>query len=236
MTTRHTIPVADDESVVAVHHEADADDWLVFCHGFLSDKSGSYEERCERAVAEGYNAVRFDFRGCGESDGAFVDQNLSTRIADLRAVVDYFEVPSYTAFGSSFGGKTAFHAAVDDDRIEAIITRAPVTYNRAFAAAREAVESAGVFRYDEEYVIDDRFFEDFDTYAFADVAERLDVPVAIFHGREDATVPLSDSLDAVGALSTDTLLQAYREEGHRFSAATEDRLREQAFDWLASAR
>jgi pimeloyl-ACP methyl ester carboxylesterase len=236
MTERHTIPVTDEESVVAVHHEAESDDWLVFCHGFLSDKSGSYEERCERAVAEGYNAVRFDFRGCGESDGAFIDQNLSSRIADLRAVVDYFDPPAYTAFGSSFGGKTAFHAAVDDPRVEAIVTRAPVTYNRAFDAAREAVESQGVFQYDEEYAIDERFFEDFDTYAFDDVAERLDVPVAIFHGREDASVPLSDSLDAVSALRTDTLLQTYRGEGHRFSESAEDRLREQAFEWLARVR
>ncbi|MEF8808148.1 alpha/beta hydrolase family protein [Natronomonas sp.] len=236
MTERHTIPVADDESVVAVHHEADADDWLVFCHGFLSDKSGSYEERCERAVVEGYNAIRFDFRGCGESDGAFIDQNLSTRIADLQAVVDYFEVPSYTVFGSSFGGKTAFHAAVDDDRIEAIITRAPVTYNRAFAPAREAVDSAGVYQYDEDYAIDERFFEDFDTYAFADVTECLDVPVAVFHGREDASVPLSDSLEAVGELAADAFLQAYRGEGHRFSESAEDRLREQTFDWLARTR
>lgn len=236
MTTRHTIPVTDDESVVAVHHEAESDSWLVFCHGFLSDKSGSYEQRCERAVREGYNAVRFDFRGCGESDSAFIDQNLSTRIADLRAVVDYFDPPSYTAFGSSFGGKTAFHAAVDDVRVEALVTRAPVTYNRAFAAAREAVAAEGVYQYDENYAIDDRFFEDFDTYAFADVAERLDVPIAIFHGREDASVPLSDSLEAVGELATDTVLQAYRGEGHRFSESTENRLREQTFDWLARVR
>jgi pimeloyl-ACP methyl ester carboxylesterase len=233
---RHTVSVTDDESVVAVRHEADSDDWLVFCHGFLSDKSGSYEERCERAVREGYNAVRFDFRGCGESEGTFIEGNLSTRIADLGAVVDYFDPPAYTAFSSSFGGKTAFHAAVDDDRVEALLTRAPVTYNRAFDAAREAVESQGVFQYDEEYAIDERFFEDFDTYAFADVAEALEVPVAIFHGREDASVPFSDSLDAVDALRTDTLLQAYREEGHRFSEGAEARLREQAFEWLARVR
>lgn len=236
MSERHTIPVTDDESVVAVHHEAKTDRWLVFSHGFLSDKSGSYEERCERAVREGYNAVRFDFRGCGESDGAFVDQNLSTRIADLQAVVDYFDPLSYALFGSSFGGKTAFHAAVDDDRVEAIVTRAPVTYNRAFEAARDAVAAEGIYQYDEDYAIDERFFEDFDTYAFADAAERLDVPVAIFHGREDASVPLSDSLEAVGELATDTVLQAYRGEGHRFSESAEKRLRDQAFDWLARVR
>jgi pimeloyl-ACP methyl ester carboxylesterase len=233
MSERHTIPVTDEESVVAVHHEATGDDWLVFCHGFLSDKSGSYETRCERAVSEGYDAVRFDFRGCGEADRAFVETNLSTRIADLRAVLDYFGMSSCAVFGSSFGGKTAFHAAVDDDRIETLLTRAPVTYNRAFAAARDAVESTGEFRYDDDHAIDERFFADFEAYAFDDVADALEVPVAIFHGRADAAVPLSDSLDAVAALETDVLLQAYAGEGHRFSRDAEERLREQAFEWLA---
>ncbi len=74
MVEHHEVPVAGGESIAAVHHEAPSDRWFVCCHGFLSDKSGSHERRCRRAVQEGYNGVRFDFRGCGESDGAFVDQ------------------------------------------------------------------------------------------------------------------------------------------------------------------
>ena len=76
----------DGQSVVGVTHPTSGDHWLVFCHGFLSDKSGSYEGRCRRAVESGYNAVRFDFRGCGDSDGSFVDQTLSDKLADLQAV------------------------------------------------------------------------------------------------------------------------------------------------------
>lgn len=236
MPNRHRILVSNGESVAAVHHPADSDDWLVFCHGFLSDKSGSYEERARRAVSEGYNAVRFDFRGSGESDGAFVDSTLSTRITDLRAVVDYFEPSSYTLFGSSFGGKTAFHAAIDDDRIEALLTRAPVTYNRSFSQYRELVAEAGELRFDEGRAIDERFFEDFDGYEFDAVADSLTVPVAIFHGTDDGSVPLSDSLDAVAALSTDVMLQTFHGEGHRFSAVAESRFREAAFEWLQRVR
>lgn len=247
-TERHIIPVADGESVVAVHHPARNPDagWFVCCHGFVSDKSGSYEGRCERAVAEGYHAVRFDFRGCGESDGAFPAATLSARMADLRAVLDHFLPEDGTAvlFGSSFGGRTALGvaageagAATDptgpDDRVRAVATRAPVTYRRTFDPLVEAVAAQGEVEYAPGYSVDERFVEDLSDHSFAAVADSLAVPVAVVHGRDDDSVPLRDSLDAVGALDSDAALWAFAEEGHRFSRDAEERLRDLLFDWLA---
>lgn len=234
MPEAHTIPVTPEESIAAVYHPADTDRWLICCHGFLSDKSGSYEYRCERAVEEGFHAVRFDFRGCGDSDGAFDDQNLTSRIADLRAVIDHFDPTSYVLFGSSFGGKTVFHAAAGDERIDAIVVRAPVTYNRAFDEYRRLVAEEGVLRFDDARAIDERFLEDFDRYPFADVETALDVPVAMFHGGEDNSVPSEHSFEAAEALETDVLVQKYAAEGHRFSRAAEDRMLQTAFDWLSN--
>jgi pimeloyl-ACP methyl ester carboxylesterase len=233
MPTTHRIPVTDDESVVAVHHEAPGDDWLVFCHGFVSDKSGSYEGRCERAVTEGYNAVRFDFRGCGEADGDFVDQTLSDKLADLQAVVDHFDPDSYVLFGSSFGGKVAFHTAATDERVTAVVTRAPVTLNRGLDHFRDPVSADGVLELDTGDRIDERFFDDFDDWPFDAVVGNITVPVAIFHGANDDSVALADSFDAAARLQTDVLLQTFAAEGHRFSRPAERRLRQQLFDWLA---
>lgn len=231
MPTRHTVSV-DGGEVVAVRHEAetdaetdtdaDEDRWIFFSHGFVSDKEGSYVGRCERAAAEGYDAVRFDHRGCGESDLSFAEQNLSTRVADLRAVVEYFEPSSCVLFGSSFGGKVVFHVALGDSRVEAVGARAPVTYTEPFEEYRRA-GAGGVA---------DDFFEDLESYDFADVEERLEVPVAVFHGRDDATVEIEHSIDAVAALETDVMLQAYASEGHSFSREAEVRLRDGLFAWL----
>ena len=239
MPTRHTVSVDGDE-VVAVHHEAetgpgtnddkeiDEDRWIFFSHGFVSDKGGSYVGRCERAAAEGYDAVRFDHRGCGESDLSFAEQNLSTRVADLRAVIEHFDPSSFVLFGSSFGGKVVFHVAVDESRLVAVGTRAPVTYTEPFEKYRgEGDASPGWGG------IADDFFEDLESYDFAEVEHRLDVPVAVFHGRDDATVNLEHSIDAVAAIEADVMLQAYAGEGHSFSREAEARLRDELFGWLS---
>ncbi|WP_226042251.1 alpha/beta fold hydrolase [Natrinema sp. DC36] len=218
--------------LAAVHHEAPSDDWLVFCHGLRSDKSGSYERRCRRAVAAGYNAVRFDCRGCGESDGEFAESTLEARLNDLRRVVDYFDPDSYALFGSSFGGKVAFHAGAADDRVEAIATRAPVTTNETFDEYRATIEREGEVTFDTGERLDQRFFDHLDRYPFDDVASTLSVPVAIVHGGDDGVVDPADSFDAARRLETDVLLERFAGEGHRFSRDGEDRLLERLFGWL----
>ncbi len=232
MSTRHTINVENSEDIVAVHHEATGGDWIIFCHGFVSDKSGSYETRCERAVTEGYNAVRFDFRGSGESDGAFCDATLTTRITDLQAVIGYFDPPVYTLFGSSFGAKVALHTAVDNDHVQAVIGRAPVTYNRAFDTYKETAEANEAVQIHDNQSIDATFFDDFAQYPFQDVATTLSKPVAFFHGSDDMSVPIHDTLDAAASLQTEVLIQKYVDEGHRFSETAEVQMRDQFFDWL----
>lgn len=233
MTERtYRIPVTDDESVAAVHHTATGEDWIVFCHGFLSDKSGSYEHRCQRAVEHGYDAVRFDFRGCGDADGAFVDQGLSDKLADLQAVLEFVDPSSVVLFGSSFGGKVAFHAAVGDDRVDSVVTRAPVTYNRIFNPYRAVVEDTGECRFDTGVRIDRRFFEDLETHPFDEVTGSLSVPVAIVHGTDDESVPVAASFEAAAALEGDVLLETVAGEGHRFSREAEERLLDRTFHWL----
>ncbi len=231
MTEKHFIEVENDEEVAAVHHEADSDKWIFYCHGFGSDKEGSYVERCERAVEEGFNAVRFDFRGNGESDGDFVEQSLSSKIDDLEAVIEYFDPEEYVLFGSSFGGKVVFHAATELEP-GAVIAKAPVTYNEIMGKFRSVVENKGEYEYIDGKPIDQRFFEDFDTYNFQEVVDELDVPVAIFHGSADTTVHPEHSLKAVEALNTNVMLHKLEGEKHSFSGGAEQKMRNSMISWL----
>ncbi len=98
---------------------------------------------------------------------------------------------------------------------------------------RAVVEREGEFAYDTGHTVDERFFADFERYAFDDVTTRLDVPVALFHGADDESVALADSLDATAAFDVDVLCSVFAGEGHRFSRPAEGRFRTQLFDWLA---
>ena len=221
VSERHTVTV-DGERVVAVAHHPDIarepETWLLFAHGLVSDKTGSYEGRCVRAATEGYHAVRFDHRGCGESDRSFGETTVETRLADLGAVLERFDPPRCVLFGSSFGGKVALHTALEWPSVAAVATRAPVTD----VGALDGYEG----------LADEKFVAALERHPFERVVAELAVPLFVAHGRADEVVPVEGSLEAARALDVDVACRLFAGEGHSFSRSAETRLRGALFDWL----
>lgn len=231
MTEKHFIEVEDGEEVAAVHHEASSEDWIFFCHGYGSDKDGSYRKRAERAAEEGFNAVRFDFRGNNESDGDFIDQNLSSRIADLEACIDFFRPENIFLWGMSFGGKVVLHANEKFD-VEALIFKSPVLFNDEMEKFRSVVEEKGSYTHFDDKTIDERFFQDLDNYSFEDAFEIIERPVLVFHGGEDSTVHFESSADAVKKIDSEVTLRKLKGETHFMSDEAEEKLLNEMFVWL----
>ncbi len=231
VTKKHFIPIENDEEVAAVHHEADSDKWIFFCHSFGSNKEGSYEGRCKRAVKEGFNAVRFDFRGNGESDGDFIDQTLSSRIEDLEKVVDYLEPEQFVLFGSSFGGKTAVHS-LDKLQAEAVVLRAPVLFNDTMEKYENVVRKTGSFTHHGDKTIDMDFVKDFENYSFEKLSDRINCPVFIFHGEEDTTVHFRKTADASKKINSHLEVTKFQGENHSFSERAETQMRDKMFQSL----
>lgn len=231
MIKEQLIELENGEKISAAHHTSDSDKWIFFCHGFGSNKEGSYERRANRAVKEGFNAVRFDFRGNGDSDGEFIDQSLSSRIKDLKKVIEFYKPEKYILFGSSFGGKVVLHYS-EDNEPEAIIGRAPVTYNDIMSKYRSVVEEKGEFTHHEGATIDERFFEDFQEHQFDEISDSIDCPIAIFHGGSDSTVHFENSAEAIKELETDVHLHKFKGEKHSFSDEAEEKMLDNMFNWL----
>jgi pimeloyl-ACP methyl ester carboxylesterase len=100
---------------------------IIMMHGFGANKNGGPEWVCRQFESWGYVALRFDYRGCGESEGERGRVIAMEEVADARNAVTYMasrpEVdPARIALcGSSLGAGVAVHAAGVDQRVAAVI-------------------------------------------------------------------------------------------------------------------
>lgn len=228
---KYYIEVEDGEEVAAVHHKASSDKWIFLCHGFGGNKDRGNKRRAEFFNKNGWNAVRLDFRGNGESDGEFIEQDLSSRIKDLKSITEHFNPGKTIYFGTSFGGKVVFHTALERD-ISGLIGKAPVTYNRIMDKFKSVIEEKGEFEYIDGKPIDNRFIEDLDSYRFEEVEEDLDVPVFISHGAADQTVHLENSVKALKNLEPDVELQKLEGVKHSYTNEAKGKMNTATVDWL----
>lgn len=108
---------------------------VIICHGFGSD--------CERpllttiakdVVEQGMIAIRFDFNGCGKSDGEFQDMTVLNEIEDLKHVIDWARRQPWTKdislVGHSQGGvvvsMTSGELGAEEIKCEALLAPAAV--------------------------------------------------------------------------------------------------------------
>jgi uncharacterized protein len=100
---------------------------IIMMHGFGANKSGGPEWICKQFESWGYVALRFDYRGCGDSGGERGRVIPLEEVADARNALSYMasrpEVdPARIALsGSSLGAGVAVYAAGIDDRVAAVI-------------------------------------------------------------------------------------------------------------------
>lgn len=100
---------------------------VIACHGLLSNKdSPKYLELADALVGAGFTCARFDFSGCGESEGALAEMTVARRVADLHAVAEALFAHRSVAgglglVGSSLGGFIALCHAKHDPRVRAVV-------------------------------------------------------------------------------------------------------------------
>ncbi len=102
---------------------------IVVMHGFGSSKdAGNVMEPVQLFTSWGYAALRFDFRGCGDSEGEFGRIICLEEVEDAAAAVGYLAArPEIDArrialAGSSFGAAVAIYAGATDARVAAVIS------------------------------------------------------------------------------------------------------------------
>lgn len=112
---------------LAYHHTQGAGPTVIFLPGYASDMSGTKAVALENwAKARGQAFLRFDYAGCGHSEGAFEDQTLAGWRDDTLAMIDEVAGGDVVLVGSSMGGWLMLLAArARPDRVKALVGIAP---------------------------------------------------------------------------------------------------------------
>lgn len=97
--------MTDPRPRLAYHHTPGTGPTIVFLPGYASDMQGAKVLALEAwARAGGRAFLRFDYGGCGQSEGAFEEQTLAGWRDDVLAMLDQVATGPVVLVGSSLGG------------------------------------------------------------------------------------------------------------------------------------
>src|SRR4029453_8808074 len=98
-------------------------------HGFGSNKTSSNTLQPTKVLSElGYVVLRFDMRGCGESEGEFGRVIGLAQVEDTRSALSFLathpavDPERIGVIGSSFGGAVAVYTGGVDERVAAVVS------------------------------------------------------------------------------------------------------------------
>lgn len=170
---------------------------VITAHGLFSSKdSDKFISIADYFTARGFAVIRFDFGGCGESDGTISDTTVSRRLKELEAVVAFARQHPLLSqqlglLGSSLGGYVSLLYAAQEQNIIALSVWS-TPYD--LFALRESIPA-----YDLHQLKDD-FFVDAAQHHLRAVLSDL-ATVQIIHGKNDTVVPPSHAEEIFSRVS-----------------------------------
>ena len=200
---------------------------LLFLPGYMSDMEGGKATALDAwAGTEGRAMLRFDYAGCGRSEGDFEAQTLAGWRDDALAMIDSLDGPAVLV-GSSMGGWLMLLAALArPERVSALvgIASAPDFTDWGFDdAQKRTIREAGRLEepspYGEAPCVTTRgFWESGEALKLLGGEIAIDRPVRLLHGLDDADVPWRVSIRLMERLrSDDVRLTLVKGGDHRLS-------------------
>jgi pimeloyl-ACP methyl ester carboxylesterase len=222
-----SLRVARGGRALACRYRAGRGPTLLFLPGYASDMDGSKATALDEwAARQGRAMLRFDYGGCGASEGRFEEETLATWRDDALAMVDRVEGP-VVLVGSSMGGWLMLLAALArPERVKALvgIAAAPdfTTWGYSDAQKKTIRETGRLSEpspYEDAPMVTTRaFWESGEALKLLGRAIPFTGPVRLLHGTADADVPWRISLELVERLVTaDARLTLVKGGDHRLS-------------------
>lgn len=198
---------------------------VILCHGFPSNKNSMSMLMLQAELAKrGISSLRFDFYGCGDSEGAPEDFTITKALNSLQAMYDYLKSANYSEIGiigSSAGGFVALLFASLHQEIKFLGLKSPV--GDYFRLEQERLGQQGIREWKNNGKIwygaawlKDSFFYDIQNYDGFKSATLVLCPTLIIHGTVDQEVPIDQSRK-LQSLIQDARLIEVENADHQYS-------------------
>ncbi len=205
---------------------------IIMCHGFMSDRysKGRFEKLGIALNNYGFDALAFDFSGCGESDDDSL--TIEKEVDDLKAAILYVKSKEYekiALYGHSLGSLICLEGYIAE--IQTMVLSGALTgsikynWDEFFTEEQMAeLEGKGIITeyapggMREKIIIDKSILEGFEYINQKELLEGIKCPVLIIHGGSDEEEILlhEQSKFAINMLSVDSRIEVVDGANHNF--------------------
>jgi len=207
---------------------------VILVHGFAITKSGvgMFDQTTVKLNDEGYIVYRFDFSGCGESDGDYSETSLTKQAEDLKNIIDFVvgeeqvDISQIGLLGMSFG--TAAILALKP-HMKAIVLLGSIAHPKEIISKLfDTYRPEGISEMKENdgttTKIKSQFWSDCDSYDLLSNVSRITCPIMFIHGTKDDTVPISESMQLYENANEPKELKVIKDAGHGYRRHREEML------------
>jgi alpha-beta hydrolase superfamily lysophospholipase len=174
---------------------------VIMVHGFPGEDSHSHEDIYGQLsytlTKDGFDTIRFDFRGCGKSEGKQKDFNFQNARQDIKAVYEWAEQAGYKSFAIIASGFGACIALLEQhEKMSACILLWPMLMpNSSWLGDYTEKVSDDKWK-DRDYLligenrVGKTFLAQIKECNMSKYIQNIDVPVLVQHGVMDKKIPI----------------------------------------------
>ncbi|MDM5340126.1 alpha/beta fold hydrolase [Fictibacillus enclensis] len=176
---------------------------VIICHGFTSNRIGVdrlFVKTAQQLSASEFVVLRFDYAGCGESEGSYGENTFQDLISQTQAAIDYAsKLPCVDSreiilLGHSLGGAVAVQTAAVDPRVKDLILWASVGnpyHDIVNIVGKDECQSLTTKGYVDHlgYSLKADFLQSLQSYQPMKELAQFTGDILLLHGTEDKDIP-----------------------------------------------
>ena len=181
-----------------INNITDSEEIVVICNARTSSKDSRPTRKLANYLSKNnINNFRFDFVGCGESNGGYKDYTVSNMINNLNCslnmLIEKYKYKSFILIGCSMGGRIVANVDTNKFNIKKIILWYPaIDYKRKIfniPSRKELIAKRnGFISIENNWKLSYEYFKDERKYNTFKIIKNMKIPLLFIHGTNDPFV------------------------------------------------